>query len=144
MFLDWLERCTCGDGLDDDTNYLRNLLAVGDTIYHEHHTTVLRKVYGFRTEWRTDEKTADVNALLDFGIPVVCNILHRGARERATGGHIIMLVARRKSEGTYIAHDPYGTLGSNYSDTNGKHSLISKRDFAGRWQGGYRILLPKG
>ena len=139
MYLDWLRRSVGRPALGGDNDYLKTLLAIGDTIYHENQTAALNK-YGFRTAWRTDSNRANVDALLDAGFPVVVNILHRGSITNPTGGHVIMLCGRRKSEGTYISHDPYGTLGSNYRDTNGKHAPISLRSFQARWQGGYRIL----
>jgi hypothetical protein len=139
MYLDWLRRATGEAGLTDDADYIRTLLKIGDTIYHENQTQALEK-YGFSTKWCDDGATAKVDALLDAGFPVVVNILHRGTIDSPRGGHVIMLCGRRKSEGTYISQDPYGTLGSNYSDPNGKFAPISKRSFNARWQGGYRVL----
>jgi hypothetical protein len=139
MYLDWLRRATGKPGLGGDDDYLRTLLQIGDTIYHENQTEALKK-YGFSTQWCTDAATAKVNVLLDAGIPVVVNILHRGTIDSPRGGHVILLCGRRQSEGTYIAQDPYGTLSSGYKDPNGRHALISKKSFDARWQGGYRIL----
>jgi hypothetical protein len=139
MYLDWLRRAVGNPGLDRDDDYLRILLSFGDTIYHENQTSALEK-YGFKTKWCTDSDNAKVDALLDAGFPVVVNISHRGTIDSPRGGHVIMLCGRRKSEGTYISQDPYGTLGSGYTDTNGKFAPISKRSFDARWQGGYRIL----
>jgi hypothetical protein len=139
MYLDWLRRSTGRPGLGGDGDYLRTLLTFGDTIYHENQTEALKK-YGFSTAWLDDSNTERVNALLDAGFPVVVNILHRGSIDSPRGGHVIMLCGRRKSEGTYISMDPYGTLGSDYSDPNGKYAPISKRSFDARWQGGYRVL----
>jgi hypothetical protein len=139
MYLDWLRRAVGNPGLGKDDDYLRILLSFGDTIYHENQTSALEK-YGFKTKWCTDSDNAKVDALLDAGFPVVVNILHRGTIDSPRGGHVIMLCGRRKSEGTYISQDPYGTLGSGYTDTNGKFAPISKRSFDARWQGGYRIL----
>jgi hypothetical protein len=139
MYLDWLRRSTGQEGLNDDEGYIRTLLEIGDTIYHENQTAALKK-YGYSTKWLTDGDTAKVNALLDAGFPIVVNILHRGDISSPRGGHVIMLCGRRKSEGTYISQDPYGTLGSGYTDTNGKYAPISKRSFDARWQGGYRVL----
>jgi hypothetical protein len=139
MYLDWLRRSTGQEGLNDDDGYLRTLLSIGDTIYHENQTAALKR-YGFDTTWCTDRDIKKINDLLDAGFPVVVNILHRGTIDSPRGGHVIMLCGRRKSEGTYISQDPYGTLGSGYTDTNGKFAPISKRSFDIRWQGGYRIL----
>jgi hypothetical protein len=139
MYLDWLRRATNRPGLGGDEDYLRTVLTIGDTIYHENQTTALKR-YGFGTQWRTDGDIQKVDGLLDAGFPVVVNILHRGTIESPTGGHVIMLCGRRKSEGTYISQDPYGTLSSGYSDPNGRFAPISPKSFKARWQGGYRVL----
>jgi hypothetical protein len=138
MYCDWLLRVIGKFGLETDDGYLRKIIKNGtDTIYHEAHTAVIKE-YGFSTKWNTDRDWAFVMALLDAGFPVPCNILHRGTRKAPKGGHIIMLVGRK--DGVLLAHDPYGTLASGYSATNGKHSQISESEFRDRWQGGYRVL----
>lgn len=138
MYCDWLLRVTGKSGLEDDAEYLRRIIKNGvDTIYHEAHTRVLKE-YGFSTKWNTDGDWQFVKDLLEAGFPVVCNILHRGTKTAPKGGHIIMLVGRK--DANLLAHDPYGTLASGYSDTHGKHSRISEKEFGVRWQGGYRIL----
>ena len=137
MYLDWLLRVTGRPGLPDDQGYVNNVLRQGDTTEHWVQTEVLRD-YGFSTKWMTDEDTPFVDALLEAGIPVVCNILHRGSMSKPTGGHVILLVGHNGS--SYVAHDPFGTLQSNYTNTNGKHSVIPEQQFKARWQGGYRIL----
>lgn len=138
MYCDWLLRVIGKSGLGTDDGYLRKILRNGiDTTVHEAHTVALKE-YGFSTKWMTDGDEAFIKALLDTGFPVVCNILHRGSRSAPRGGHIIMLIGREN--GILLAHDPYGTLASNYSEANGKHSQISESEFSDRWQGGYRIL----
>lgn len=138
MYLDWLLACTKGKRLGGDDGYLKRVLAIGDTIYHENQTATLKQ-YGFSTKWIDDDSDIDfVEGLLDVGIPVVVNILHRGTRNAPRGGHVIMLVGIKGSD--YLAQDPYGTLDSNYSDTNGRLDGIDRSEFASRWQGGYRIL----
>lgn len=137
MYLDWLLRVTGRQGLRDDQPYVNSVLSIGDTTEHWVQTEAIRK-YGFSTAWETDRDTAFVKELLEVGIPVVVNILHRGTLASPTGGHVILLVGH--SGGNYIAHDPYGTLASNYSNFNGKHSAIADATFNKRWQGGYRVL----
>jgi lysozyme family protein len=146
MYLNWLRLATGQDSLGGDDGYLQKLLAIGDTIYHENQTECIKR-YGFNTKWidcggkdPTPKDFAMVDSLLDGGFPVPVNILHRGSKSAPEGGHVILLIGRRKSEGTYISHDPYGTLSSNYTDSNGRYSLISKADFLVRWQGGRRVL----
>jgi|GEM_PF-3794578 len=138
MYLDWLLRVTgTGDGLETDDGYLKTVLQYADTIYHHAQTSAI-KHYGFKTKWMTDEDLLFIEALIDCGFPVVVNILHRGPQSAPRGGHIILLIGRK--EGQWIAHDPYGTLESGYSNTNGQFSRISESEFSNRWQGGYRIL----
>jgi hypothetical protein len=139
MYLDWLRRATGKEGLKSDDEYLRTVLNFGDTIYHENQTKALAK-FGFDTVWRTDGSVPKLNALVDAGFPVVVNILHRGSIDSPRGGHVIVICDRRKSEGSYISQDPYGTLASGYTDPNGRYAPISQRSFAARWQGGYRVL----
>ncbi|MDJ0718128.1 MAG: C39 family peptidase [Prochloraceae cyanobacterium] len=137
MYLDWLLRVSGKPGLDNDDSYLKKVLANGDTIYHHIQSETIAE-YGFKTKWMTDADLDFVEDLVDTGFPVVVNILHRGSMSEPRGGHIIMLIGRKK--GYWIAHDPYGTLQSNYSVTDGQYSRISEREFSARWQGGYRIL----
>ncbi len=145
MYLDWLMRATGKPGLGGDDKYLATLLSIGDTIYHENQTAAIDQ-YGFKTKWLspknepTEEDFNQVDILLDNGFPVPVNISHRGTDDAPTGGHVILLIARRKSEGTYISHDPYGTLSSGYSDTNGRFNPISRASFRARWQGGRRVV----
>ena len=137
MYLNWLLDVTGKASLDNDDGYLKKVLANGDTIYHDIQTKTIAE-YGFKTKWMTDADLHFVEDLVDTGFPVVVNILHRGSTVAPRGGHIIMLIG--KKSGYWIAHDPYGTLESNYSVTDGKSSRISKKEFSARWQGGYRIL----
>jgi Peptidase_C39 like family len=146
MWVNWLRLVTGGQSLGGDDDYLRKLLSIGDTPYHENQTKCIEKYYGFRSKWIESENEPrpeefeQVNGLLDSGFPVVVNINHRGPISAPKGGHVIMLIGRRKSEGTYIAHDPYGTLSSDYENENGRASLIGRADFYARWQGGRRVL----
>jgi hypothetical protein len=137
IYLDWLLRVTGRTGLSDDQPYVNRVLSNGDTTWHDVQTETLRE-YGFSTKWMTDEDLPFVDALLEVGFPVVVNILHRGSMQKPTGGHVIVLVGHTGS--SFVAHDPFGTLESNYTNTNGKHSVISEQQFKARWQGGYRIL----
>jgi hypothetical protein len=145
MLLDWWLRASGRAPLVGDDDYLSKVLAIGDTIYHENQTAAIAK-YGFTSKWLSpaDEPTqADfdrVDGLIDSGFPITVNILHRGSEDAPRGGHIIMLIARRKSEGTYISHDPYGSFSSGYEDANGRYSLLSRSSFRNRWQGGHRVL----
>jgi hypothetical protein len=137
MWLDWVMRATGRAGLGGDDRYLRTVLNIGDTIYHENQTAAIKK-YGFSSTWREDGDHAVIDALVAAGIPVTVNILHRGSVDSPRGGHIIMLCGKRGD--TWIVQDPYGTLESGYSDDDGEHSCISDREFLARWQGGYRVI----
>ncbi|MGD1809443.1 C39 family peptidase [Dapis sp. BLCC M126] len=137
MYLDWLMRATGKDGLSGDDEYLRTVLYYGDTIYHGIQTKAI-KAYGYSTKWMTDSDLPFVKDLLTTGFPVVCNILHRGLVKNPRGGHVIVLIAYNSD--TFTAHDPYGTVTSNYTNTYGAYSKISESEFKARWKGGYRIL----
>ncbi|EAZ88989.1 C39 family peptidase [Crocosphaera chwakensis] len=137
MYLDWLLRVTGKPGLGGDNNYLQKVLAKGDTIYHGIHTQIIKQ-YGFNTKWNTDRDLPFIHDLIKAGFPVPVNLLHRGTISAPTGGHVIMLIGYKND--SWIAHDPYGTLESNYTVHNGAYSRISEREFKARWQGGYRML----
>jgi Peptidase_C39 like family len=143
MYLDWLLACTKGKRLGGDDGYLEKVLSIGDTTDHWTQTAAI-KAYGYSTKW-VETKTINqrrelelLSGLLTTGIPVVVNIAHRGSRSRPTGGHVIMLVGASNND--YLCQDPYGTLESSYTDTNGRLNSIDKEEFLQRWQGGYRIL----
>jgi hypothetical protein len=137
MYLNWLLEVTGKAGFDNDDGYLKKVLANGDTTRHDIQTKTIAE-YGFKTKWMTDADLDFVEDLVDTGFPVVVNILHRGSTVTPRGGHIILLIGKKSDE--WIAHDPYGTLESNYSVTDGKFSQIAQKEFSARWQGGYRIL----
>jgi hypothetical protein len=138
MWLDWVMRATGRPGLNGDDRYLRTVLNIGDTIYHENQTEAIKR-YGFKSTWRTDGDEALLEAVVKKGIPATVNILHRGSRAEPRGGHIILLCGLRPN-GTWVVQDPYGTLDSGYTDTDGEHDTIGDREFLARWQGGYRVI----
>ena len=137
MYLDWARRASGRKGLKDDVPYIDNVFKYGDTIYHHNQTKALND-WELKTKWMQDRDLPFVKALLQSGFPVVVNILHRGSLNAPSGGHVIMLIGHEGS--TFTAHDPYGTLSSNYTVHNGAHSKISENVFNKRWQGCYRIL----
>jgi Peptidase_C39 like family len=136
MYLDWLCRVTGKKGITDD-EYLRKVIGNGDTTIHHVQTETIGE-FGFKTKWNTDADIDFVEDLVASGFPVVVNILHRGSQEAPRGGHIIVLIGNKA--GSWIAHDPYGTLASDYKNPDGKFAKIGEKEFLARWQGGYRIL----
>ncbi|HAC63418.1 MAG TPA: hypothetical protein DCF68_07725 [Cyanothece sp. UBA12306] len=149
MYLDWLRRVTGKPGLDNDNEYLKKVYTKHGSKYHlnrrfgvdAHHNvqTWALEQYGFKTQWMTDRDLPFIKDLIAIGFPVVVNIRHRGSISNPTGnGHVLMLIGRK--DNYWIAHDPYGTLKSNYRDRNGKYSQISEHEFKKRWQGCYRTL----
>jgi Peptidase_C39 like family len=147
MYLNWVQGACGRARLQADDDYLRNVLSLGDTTDHGVQTQALKR-YGYDTFWHeTGDQDSErdlwienIQALLQAGIPCVVNIAHRGSIEYPRGGHVIMLVAFKRSQDIYSAQDPYGTLQSNYSDENGRLSTIGRSEFYGRWQGGLRLL----
>jgi hypothetical protein len=138
MFADWLLRSCGHSGLAGDDGYLQNVLDVGDTTIHEVQTEVLKR-YGFTTYWNTDGDFNIVKELLQSGFPIPVNILHRGSSSNPRGGHVILLIGIKGD--TITSHDPYGTLKSDYEETNGRFSKFSVDEFLVRWQGGYRTMV---
>ena len=137
IYLNWLFAVTGKNRSIKDDQYFQQVQKFGDTIYHGVQTSAIKQ-YGFSTKWMTDRDLPFVIALLKKGFPVPVNILHRGSVNAPRGGHIICLIAYQNN--TFTAHDPYGTLESNYTNPNGAYSKISLSEFKKRWQGGYRIL----
>ncbi|MDB9425433.1 hypothetical protein PN437_11095 [Microcystis aeruginosa CS-564/01] len=137
MYLDWLLRIIGKPGLDSDDGYLKKVFSIGDSPDHSVQTKAIKQ-YGFNTKWMTDRDTPFVEDLVEAGFPVVVNILHKGPITNPSGGHIIMLIDQKAED--WIAHDPWGTLTSQYKEHKGEYSRISKQEFNARWQGGYRIL----
>ncbi len=137
MYLDWLLRMIGKPGLDSDDGYLKKVFSIGDSPDHSVQTKAIKQ-YGFNTKWMTDRDTPFVEDLVEAGFPVVVNILHKGPITNPSGGHIIMLIDQKAED--WIAHDPWGTLTSQYKEHKGEYSRISKQEFSARWQGGYRIL----
>lgn len=139
MLLRWYQDACGLPSIKSDEVYMPHVFKYGDTIYHGVQTKAI-KDFGFSTKWMTDRDLPFVKELLETGFPVVCNILHRGSLSRPTGGHVIMLIAYDRAKREFTAHDPYGTLSSNYTVHNGAYSKISEKVFTIRWQNGYRIL----
>ncbi len=137
MYVDWLSRVTGKPGLDSDDEYLRKVIPIGDSPQHWVQTKVIEG-YGFKTKWMTDKDLPFVKDLIKAGFPVVVNILHKGSIRKPSGGHVIMLIDLK--DGDWIAHDPWGTLTSQYKVHKGEYSRISEKEFQCRWQGGYRTL----
>lgn len=137
MYLDWLLRMIGKPGLDSDDGYLKKVFSIGDSPDHSVQTKAIKQ-YGFNTKWMTDRDTPFVEDLVEAGFPVVVNILHKGPITNPSGGHIIMLIDQKAED--WIAHDPWGTLTSQYKEHKGEYSRISKQEFNARWQGGYRIV----
>lgn len=140
MYADWILRATGRKGLTGDDEYLRHVLKEGDTTWHGVQTLVLKKYYNIDSEWKGDRNFRCIIPLVKAGIPVVVNILHRGTLDNPRGGHVILLIGRDEAKQEWIAHDPYGTLVSNYRNRNGQFSRIPIKQFTRRWQGGYRLL----
>ncbi len=137
IYLNYLFNASGNARFVKDDDFRKQVDKFGDTIYHGVQTRAIKQ-YGFDTKWMTDKDLPFVIALLETGFPVPVNILHRGSLRRPTGGHIITLIGYR--DGVFTAHDPYGTLDSNYKNPNGAYSKVKLSVFKKRWQGGYRIL----
>ena len=121
-----------GANITGDDDYLRRVLAIGDTTDHGVQTIVLNQL-GIPSRWRTDLDFADLDRELEEQRPIVIGILHRGTETRPWGGHMIVVVGKDKDN--YLCHDPYGNLYDGYTSSveNGRYVRYNKRTLERRW-----------
>lgn len=138
-------KCVFPNALPDNTgddDYLRKLLAYGDTTNPMIQQQVLRNVYGVKTAtFRTDADWPLIDKRLDAGKGTGIGILHHGPVNGSLyGGHWIFVRGRKTINGKlfYIVDDPYGDLdlvnGGYPGSTNGKGLLYSKENLDKRWR----------
>lgn len=138
VYLSWLRDVTGRDALTTDEGYLSKVLSIGDTTVHQVQTDAL-KDYGWSTVWMTDHDYLFIEELEKAGIPVVCNIRHKGSNSNSYGGHIITIVG--EDGDNFIIQDSWGDINKGYaSGSNGRLVRLDKDSFKARWQSGYRIL----
>jgi len=125
-----------GANIAGDNDYLRRVIAIGDTTDHGVQSKVLESL-GIKSTWLTDLDFYDLDQELSQGQPVVIGILHRGTEGNPKGGHIIVVIGKKGDD--YVCHDPYGSLYSQYLSPveDGKNVVYRKSTLRARW-------LPEG
>lgn len=121
-----------GYPVPSDDDFLRRVLALGDTTDHGVVNAVCRQ-YGANPVWLTNMTLAQLDEELAAGRPVVIGILHRGPESKPTGGH--MVTVWQKAPGGYRCHDPIGSLHDNYTGpvTNGRGVVYTLQQLRARW-----------
>jgi hypothetical protein len=119
-----------GASLTTDDEYLRKVIAIGDTTDHDVQTRVLQS-YGIRSAFFRNLDYDDLDRSLERGRPIVIGILHRGPITAPTGGHMIVVIG--KYDAGYICHDPYGTVHDGYSGRGGASERYSRAMLNARW-----------
>jgi GH24 family phage-related lysozyme (muramidase) len=121
----------------DDDWYLQQVFKYGDSVSSEAQLKAAHAL-GYEAEFHTDGKRADLERLLDAGVPVPIGILHKGNVSSPTGGgHWICLIGH--DDDYFMVHDPFGELdlvNGGYpkaGPTDGQNQLYSKKNLMKRW-----------
>ena len=122
MVLEFLKPGTL-KGVKGDDDYLRKVLAIGESTDHNVQTKVLES-YGVYSTWKQTLSFTDLDRELGLGKPVVIGILHRGTLSAPTGGHIIVVIGKTADGNSYVVNDPYGNLLDGYTTDVYNLSLI--------------------
>ena len=133
MALEFLKPGTL-KGVKGDDEYLRKVLAIGESTDHNVQTKVLES-YGVYSTWNQTLSFADLDRELGLGKPVVIGILHRGTLSAPTGGHIIVVIGKTADSKSYVVNDPFGNLMDGYTTDvyNGKGAIYPKSVLEKRW-----------
>lgn len=119
-----------GAAIANDDEYLRQVLALGDTTDHSVQTQVLRR-YGIESTFHYNLDYDDLDRSLDQNKPIVIGILHRGPITAPTGGHMIVVIGQYDTG--YICHDPYGSFLDGYTGSTGQSVRYGKEHLDARW-----------
>jgi hypothetical protein len=120
--------------ITNDDDYLRKVIAIGDTTDHTVQTRVLRS-YGINSVFRKDLTFTDLDSELAAGRPVVISFLHRGSLHAPRGGHVAVIRGSKADGSGYFLNDPYGSLNDGYQGpvTNGRSVFYSREVLRLRW-----------
>ena len=121
--------------LGDDDWYLNEVFKFGDTVSSDAQMAAAHSL-GFEAEMRYDGSQADVEALLDRGVPVPIGVLHKGHVSSPTGGgHWICLTGHDSTH--FYVNDPAGDLdlvnGDYPNYDSGEQLRYSKKNLMKRW-----------
>lgn len=148
MALEFYKPGSLPAGPTGDNEYLKKVLALGDSTDHAVQTKVLES-YGLKSRFLYNMSFEDLDKELSQNKPVVIAILHRGPANNPFGGHVIV-VYQKLSNGNYRCHDPYGDLYDGYTSSvyNGKSVIYEASVLKRRWtaegsnSGWGRIFTP--
>jgi hypothetical protein len=143
------------DSITNDDEYLRKVLAVGDTTEAWVHLEVLRS-YGVKASFSTSCSNQTLKEYIDKGVPIPCGILHKGLAHSPTGGHWIIVIGYQDDPsapdgGWWIVHDPWGEIDNpsgtyDSSGNQGRNEQYSYNLMNSRWtvegaNDGWSILI---
>jgi hypothetical protein len=121
----------------DDDWWLRQVLKHGDTISSDAQVAAAYDLH-IDAEFHNDGTQADLERLLNAGVPVPIGILHKGPISSPSGGgHWICLIGH--DDLYFMVHDPFGELdlvNGGYpktGPTDGRGQLYSKKNLMKRW-----------
>lgn len=124
------------NSIKNDDEYIDEVFKHGDTTQAPAQLAALL-AFGLEASFSQTASWADLDELLDDGIPVPIGILHKGpASAPSGGGHWITVIGRTGDRTAYIVNDPWGELdlvSGSYVSTNGKELRYSKNNLGKRW-----------
>lgn len=119
----------------DDDWYLNVVFQYGDTVSAEAQMAAAHSL-GFEAEMLYNGSQADLEALLDKGVPVPIGVLHKGPVDSPTGGgHWICLTGHDSTH--FYVNDPAGDMdlvnGGYPAWNSGEQLRYSKKNLMKRW-----------
>jgi len=130
------------EAINNDDDYVRRLFGkYGDSIHASNQIKTLAS-FGIKAKYSQKLDNNKMKALLDFGMPVPCGILHKGPSYSPNGGgHWICVIGYCDDQnypggGYWIVHDPWGEIdhaSGMYITTNGEARKYSYDLMNSRW-----------
>jgi GH24 family phage-related lysozyme (muramidase) len=120
----------------NDNEYIKKVFAIGDTTQAATQVKVLNS-FGVVATFRQDGKIDDLIVRLNRNIPCPIGILHKGPKEKPSGGgHWICVIGYEDELKRFIVHDPWGEIDhatGTYISTNGERLYYSYNLLRSRW-----------
>lgn len=121
----------------DDDWYLQQVFRFGDSVSSTAQVQTAHHL-GLDAVFHNDGSQADLERLLDSGVPVPIGILHKGTVDHPSGGgHWICLIGYDSTH--FMVHDPFGELdlvGGGYpkaGPNDGRNQRYSKKNLMKRF-----------
>lgn len=122
--------------ISGDDEYIRKVFATGDTTVPSTQVKVLNSL-GIVAQFKQDGKIEDLIVRLNNNIPCPIGILHKGPKEKPSGGgHWICVIGYEDELKRFIVHDPWGEIDhttGTYISINGKNLYYSYNLLRSRW-----------